>query len=296
MLASMTGFGRASLSEGGVSYWLEIKSLNGKYFKLVCKLPDLFNCYETRIEQLLRSRLGRGSVFYALRIRDVSETAAWEVNPAAVRGYLHALQDITAGLAEGLEVRVDLGSILLLPGVCQMPEPDAAELERRWEVIGRLTETALAQVLAMREDEGRMLRADLETQCRAIRSSLDRVRERAPLVIRDYAERLRSRTNDLVRAVEAELRPEDLAREVAVFAERSDINEELARLDSHLQQFLLAVGGDADAGRKLEFLAQEMLRETNTVGAKANDAVIAQEVIAVKCAIDRIKEQLGNVV
>jgi uncharacterized protein (TIGR00255 family) len=295
MLASMTGFARATANAEDITFNLEIRSLNGKYFKSTIKLPEQLACYEPRIEQIIRENLIRGSIVYTLRLRDNSAQASMEVNTGAIKGYLQAIKGI--GNDSTLQnVTVDLSNILLLPGVCQYPEPDADQLERELQVIIDLTNQALKKLWAMRFEEGQALRDDLLKHCANMVESLDQIKKRAPLVIQDYSQRLHQRVKKLLSEVEVELNQEDLAREVAVFAERADINEELSRLDSHLSQFRTVIESKEHAGRTLEFLAQEMLRETNTIGSKANDAQIAQHVVDIKGHIDRIKEQVMNVV
>jgi len=183
-----------------------------------------------------------------------------------------------------------------MPGVCQYPEPDAEQLALELQIIIQLTNQALKKMWIMRFEEGKALKEDLLKHCSNIVDALEQIKKRAPLVIQDYAQRLRQRVKKLLSEAEVELKQEDLAREVAVFAERADINEELSRLDSHIAQFRTVIESKEHAGRTLEFLAQEMLRETNTIGSKANDAQIARYVVDIKGHIDRIKEQVLNVV
>lgn len=295
MLASMTGFARASVTTNDTTYTLEVRALNGKYFKSTIKLPEQLACYEPKIEQLLRENLIRGTIVFALRARDNSEMAAIDVNTGAIKGYLHALQNFIQD-QQGKNVVIDLSYILTLPGVCQYPEPDPAKLEQQWTVIADLAKKALDQLWTMRRQEGQALRDDLVKHCQKVGEAMRHIQERAPTVIKDYAERLNLRVKKLLSEAEVELRQEDLAREVAVFAERADVNEELSRLESHLQQFQAVFDSPEHGGRTLEFLAQEMLRETNTIGSKANDSQIAQYVVEIKGHIDRIKEQVMNVV
>jgi len=295
MLASMTGFARATVTADGVTYTLELRSLNGKYFKASIKLPEQLACYEPKVEQLLRESLVRGSVVFSLRLRDNSEQAAFDVNSGAIRGYLHALQEFMQSQSDSKLV-IDLSNILNLPGVCQYPEPDAMKLEQQWNVIADLTNSGLNQLWSMRKLEGQALKDDLLKHCVKINEARKQIAERAPSVVQDYAQRLNMRVTKLLSEAEVELKKDDLAREVAIFAERADINEELSRLESPLQQFQTVIEGPEHAGRPLEFLAQELLRETNTIGSKANDATIAQLVVDIKGHIDRIKEQVMNVV
>jgi uncharacterized protein (TIGR00255 family) len=252
-------------------------------------------CYEPRIEQLLRENLIRGSVVFSLRLRDNSETASLDVNSGAVKGYLEALKQVVQEHKEKA-VTIDLANILTLPGVCQYPEPDVARLEQEIETITKLSNEALKQLWNMRYKEGEALKLDLLKHCKNIEDALVDIKKIAPQVIEDYALRLRQRVSKLISDAEVELDKDTLIREVAIFAERADINEELSRLDSHLAQFQSVIEGKEHAGRTLEFLAQEMLRETNTIGSKANNAQIALRVVEIKGHIDRIKEQVMNVV
>ncbi|MFA5865643.1 MAG: YicC/YloC family endoribonuclease [Phycisphaerae bacterium] len=295
MLASMTGFARASSNVDNVTYNLEIKALNGKYFKANIKLPEQLSCYEPKVEQLLREGLIRGSIVFSLRTRDVSELSAYQVNPGAVKAYLHALENFLQD-QPGKNLVIDLANILELPGVCQYPDPDPMRLEREWQILSDLTAKAIEQLWTMRLQEGQSLKDDLLKHCTKIGAAMKKIQERAPLVIEDYAQRLNLRVKKLLAEAEVELDRQDLAREVAIFAERADVNEEISRLESHFQQFQTVIDSDEHAGRTLEFLSQEMLRETNTIGSKANDAPIAQMVIEIKGHIDRIKEQVMNVV
>jgi len=292
MILSMTGYGDAQTSREGVHYALEIRTLNNRYFKAVIKLPEPLQFLEADVERLLRSRLGRGSVSYTLRIRDESPQAAYEINAAALDSYLEQVRRVAAG---DKAISIDLATILLLPGVCQPRELDPQQRQEQWQVIEQLTNEALDRLLAMRRREGQALREALLEYCGQMRKHLASVAERAPAVVSDYQERLRQRVETLLAGGEFHVAQDDLIREVAVFAERCDIREELDRLDSHLGQFVALCDSNEHAGRKLEFLSQEMLREANTIASKANDATIAAHVVELKALIDRLKEQVQNV-
>ncbi|UCD27632.1 MAG: YicC family protein [Planctomycetota bacterium] len=291
MIQSMTGYGESQHSDGEVDYALEIRSLNNRYFKANIKLPEHISAFESEVEKLLRNRLSRGSVSYNLRMRNTSADAAMDINTAALEKYLVTLNQMP--ISE--HVRIDLGSILALPGVCQPPEIDDAKLERQWEMIKQMTDQALEGMVEMRKKEGQVLRDDLHDQCQYIRGHLESIAGRAPEVLKDYHEKLLQRVNELISSAKLQLELDDIKREVAVYAERCDINEEISRLKSHLEQFENMFNSDEPAGRKLDFLSQEMLRETNTIASKANDADIAHYIVEIKGAIDRIKEQVQNV-
>jgi len=291
MILSMTGYGEVQHHDGEVAYLLELRSVNNRYFKAAVKLPEHLSLFESEVEKLLRSRLRRGSVTYNLRVRNTSATAAQEINVAALENYLAQLSRIRTTD----QVRIDLATIVALPGVCQPPEIDEEERQRQWQIIGSMTREGMERLIEMRRAEGRSIRDDLLLHCGRIREHIAAVGEQAPQVLNDYHQRLRQRTNELLGESRLQLELDDLKREVALFAERCDVNEEVSRLGSHLDQFEQLCDRGEHAGRKLEFLAQEMLREANTIGSKANDATMAHYIVEIKGAIDRLKEQVQNV-
>ena len=291
MIFSMTGYGESQCHDDGVHYALELRSVNNRYFKASIKLPETLAVLESEIEKLLRARLGRGSVTCTLRLRNTSAEAAQEVNVAALQRYVEQLGRVSA---QG-PIQIDLAGVLALPGVCQPPEIDETERERQLAVLTRLVDQALDRLIEMRETEGLALRKDLLIHCERIRENLVCVAEYAPQVMKEYHQRLLQRANELLAGSSLQLQLDDVRREVAVYAERCDVNEEIARLRSHLDQFERLCDQTEHAGRKLDFLAQEMLREANTIGSKANDARIAHHVVEIKSAIDRLKEQVQNV-
>jgi len=288
----MTGYGDAGREEDGVSHSVEIRSLNNRYFKATIRLPELLQFLEPEIERLLRSRLGRGSISYFLRLKQDTEAAACKINTAVVEAYLSALR----GLAdEGESINIDLATMMTLPGVCQAPELDEVSREKQWAVIERLTHQAIDRLIEMRRTEGVSLHESLLQHCEGIRRELAEVKKLAPAVVDDYRKRLEGRVNVLLAGSNLELHEEALVREVAVFADRCDISEELSRLRSHLDQFAKLCDSNDNAGRRLDFLTQEMLRESNTIGSKANNAEISKSVVEIKSCVDRLREQVQNV-
>jgi uncharacterized protein (TIGR00255 family) len=291
MILSMTGYGDTHYSDGKVSYVLEIRSLNNRYFKAGIKLPETLSIFEPEVEKIIRERITRGSISCTLRQRTVSADAAQEINIAALEKYLKQLSRISTDK----QVHVDLGSLLTLPGVCEPPEMDDAERERQLKIVSNLVQEAIDRLIEMRRVEGKTIRDDLMTHCQQVRTHLKEIAVRAPLVLKEYHQRLLQRVNELISEAKLNLQIDDLKREVALYAERCDINEEIARLTAHLDQFTRLCDSNEAAGRKLDFLAQELLRETNTIGSKANDATIAHHVVEIKGSIDRLKEQVQNV-
>jgi uncharacterized protein (TIGR00255 family) len=292
MIVSMTGFGDASAERDGTHYAVEIRALNNRFFKSVIKLPDNVSGMEPEIETLLREGLGRGSITYILKMRTDSAEAAYHINTRALSAYLEQLQQV-----RGLDkiVQIDLAGLVELPGVCQEPRDDTDEIARHGKVVRELTSTAIAKLAAMRAREGQALMADLLKHSRLIASHLAQIEKRAPTVIDDYHRKLTQRVNLLMSKAELQVSQADLLKEVAVFAERADISEEIQRLTSHLESFEHSCRTGEHAGRKLDFIAQEMLREANTIASKANDADIARHIVEIKGDIDRLKEQVQNV-
>jgi len=291
MIHSMTGFGEARLEEAGQAYHLELRSVNQRYLKAAIYLPDDLAFLETEVERLLRRRVTRGSLTLHLYIRDLSAQAAPDINAAVVRAYVARLREAAGEDSRGT---IDLATVLTLPGVCQPRELTEAERTLRWSILSRLTEAALERLIAMRAAEGRALADDVLAHCACVERCLERIRQRAPAVVIEYRDRLKARVQELIADSNVRLAEEDLLREVSVYAERSDISEELSRLSGHVREFRGLAGGTEPAGRKLEFVAQEMLREANTIGSKTGDSAIAHEMIEIKSAIDRIKEQVQN--
>ncbi|HWE97011.1 MAG TPA: YicC/YloC family endoribonuclease [Tepidisphaeraceae bacterium] len=292
MIVSMTGFGDATAERGGTHYAVEIRSLNNRFFKPIIKLPDAVSGLEPEIESILREKLGRGSITFILKMRMDSAEAAYHINTQALKAYVEQLQTI-----KGLEkyVTIDLASLVQLPGVCQEPRDESDEIERHGPVIRELAVKAIDKLDAMRRREGENLFTELLRHVRLIAENLKEISKRAPMVVEDYHRRLSLRISQLLASAELKVNEADVVKEVAVFAERADIAEEIQRLTSHLDAFEQSCRTGEHAGRKLDFIAQEMLREANTIGSKANDAPIARHIVEIKGAIDRLKEQVQNV-
>ncbi len=291
----MTGFGEASSQEHGAYYFLELRSLNSKYFKAVIRLPEEFQGLEAEMDTELRHRLTRGSVFLTARCSDISGEAAYDINAKALSRYIEQLQK-TPQIATG-DVAIEMGPLLSLPGVLQPPANEEQRHDRARVAFLKLLDQACAKLIAMRDREGTMLLKDLLVNRDLIADRLRLIRERAPANIAEYEKRLRSRIDTMLREAGVPVEPVDIIREIAIAAERTDINEEISRLSGHIDQFadLLSRQDGQPVGRTLDFLTQEMLREANTIASKCNDSEIARAIVEVKGAIDRIKEQVQNV-
>jgi uncharacterized protein (TIGR00255 family) len=297
VIRSMTGFGDASAQVDGAHYVVELRSLNNRYFKVSFRLPEEFSSLESDLEMALRKHLSRGSITVVVKTR-LPEGATHRVNDTALLTYLGHLETIQDKVAQRAQsMHIDLTALLALPGVLQQLEDDESVLSRARPVLLGLLSEACQKLDAMRMVEGKQLAEDLGRHQDVIRDRLAVIGSRAGEVVEVYHQRLRSRINELMSRAQLSVSEPDLIRELAVFAERADISEELSRLSGHLEQFEQIIGstGGDPAGRTLDFVAQELLREANTIASKSNDVQISRAIVEIKGAIDRIKEQVQNV-
>ncbi len=293
MISSMTGFGEANAEVDGVVYTVEIKTVNNRYFKINLRLPDIATFLEGEVEKLLRSRIRRGTVSCCLYMKNVSGKALFDFDENTLSDYINKLRNVAK--SNDIEGQIDLARLLSLPGIVQPISPDQDMAGKMKEVILGLMDGAIEKLQQMRQQEGAALAEDLTANCRVISEKVDLIRERSDVVIAEYHSKLKKRVDKLMAGAQLKIDEELLARETAIFADRCDIAEELTRLGSHLQQFTEQCQGNENAGRRLDFVSQEMLREANTIASKASDAQIARWVIDMKCSIDRIKEQVQNI-
>ena len=289
----MTGYGEAEGEINGVCYAVEIKTLNNRYLRSIIKLPDVAAFLEEDIERVLRESLSRGTVNYVLRLKNVSANVLFDIDESALRDVIGKLERI--GSSAGIKETIDISSLLSLPGIVRPVLPDKKVAGQIKKKVLDISREAIDKLMQMRAAEGAVLEEDLKKHCKAIEQDIERVQARNEVVLKIYAKKLKKRVDELLADAKLKCDDETVAREVAVFADRSDISEEIARLDSHLQQLLGVCQAKGQAGRRLEFIGQEMLREANTIASKATDTEITRLVVDMKCRIDRIKEQVQNV-
>ncbi|MEM0984050.1 MAG: YicC/YloC family endoribonuclease [Planctomycetota bacterium] len=305
MIRSMTGFGDATGQSapspssngdtGGAEYFVEARSVNAKYFKAQIRLPEELQPLEPEIELAAKHTLDRGTVTIRVTMTDRSTAAALQINHRALDRYVEQLGDAEA-IKTGA-VAMDAAALLNLPGVLQPPGGEDERLQRTREALLPLVGEAAEKLSQMRAREGQELDADLRKQLDSIEGNVAAIQTKAPVAVKAYEQRLRQRIDSLLQGTEASVGDADLIREVAVHAEKTDVAEEISRLSGHVAHFrerLDDSNGDP-VGRTLDFLSQEMLREANTIASKSQDAEISQRVVDVKGAIDRIKEQVQNV-
>ncbi|MGD9645724.1 MAG: YicC/YloC family endoribonuclease [Pirellulales bacterium] len=292
-MLSMTGYGEAHRQEAGLSIAVEVRTINSRYFKLSVRAGEMYAALEPDLEALVRQHVKRGTIQVSVRIDRGKRAEDYQLNTIALAAYREQLETLHAEWH--INEPVTLERLLVLPGVVDEHVPDERELADEWPLIARTVEDALAQLAEMRGKEGAAMAADLRANAGQIAQALDSIAARAPQVVEGYRSRLEERLRKLLADYSLTLDPTDLLREVSLFAERSDISEEVVRLRSHLEQFDAALDLEDSSGRKLEFVIQEMHRETNTIGSKANDVEIARHVIEIKTAIERIREMIQNV-
>jgi len=293
MINSMTGFGEATTEADGIVYTVEIRTVNNRYFKTYLRLPDIVAFLDGEIEKLLREQIYRGTVNYALRMKNVASQTLLQIDENAVRQYVDKLRVLAGSF--GVQCCLDLAQLLNVPGILQPAVPDSTLADKIKNAVLTLTAQAVDQLKKMRTQEGQLLAEDLMENCRITQEKLKLIETRGPVVVQEYHDKLKKRAEELLSGTHLRIDAEILAREVALFADRCDVAEELTRLDSHVRQFVEICRSNSNAGRRLDFISQEMLREANTIASKASDAQICQWVVDIKCAIDRIKEQVQNI-
>lgn len=293
MLLSMTGFGEARWEQEGWSVAVELRAVNSRYFKLNFRVTEGFTGLEPRMEALLRSRIRRGTVYVQLRLERTTAPENYRINSGVLLRYRQELEATAHQWREERPPRLD--ALLALPGVVEESQTRQATLDEIWAIVEAPTIDAATALNSMREQEGGALFRDLSDLADAIAARVDVIAARAPLVVAEYRERLRERVNQALSELNVTVEPADLVREITLFCDRSDISEEIVRMRSHVDQFRSTLDLPESAGRKLEFIVQEMGRETNTIGSKANDVEIAHEVVEIKTDLERIREQVQNV-
>jgi uncharacterized protein (TIGR00255 family) len=293
MIRSMTGFGRAEVTGETFTVTVEARSVNHRYLDVTLRLPGRLADAESEARRLVQARVERGRVDVAVQVEPVAghRTSDVRVDTGLARRYLDAARALGAEL--GLEPDVNLGWVLGRPGVITADETPVSDVETPWPLVRDALGRALDDLAARREAEGAVLATELRALGAELAALVPQMAERAPVTAARRAERLRER----MRALAGETGGVDEARivaEVAVWATKSDVTEELARLRAHLQEFGRKLDKDGPVGRALDFLIQEMHREVNTVGAKADDLELSQAVLAAKGVLEKIREQVQN--
>lgn len=294
MLLSMTGYGAGQYAEEGLSVSVEVRTVNNRYLKLHSRLPDGYTMLEPRMEEVIRQHIRRGVVQLNLDIRRTVQAEDYQINQPLLEYYASQLEQLNA--ASSSRAQWDLASLLALPGVIADDRRRGGDVESDWPIIKQTLEAAMQDLTSMRQVEGEAMTKDLNAQLAEIGQSADAIEKLTPQVVEAYQTRLTERLNKLLQDHDVQVQASDVVREVGIFTERADISEEIVRLRSHLEQFAdIMSKKNGGGGRKLEFFVQELLRETNTIGSKANNAEIARHVVEAKTCIERIREMVQNV-
>jgi uncharacterized protein (TIGR00255 family) len=289
----MTGFGESHCQQDGIAVAVEVRSINNRYFKLSVRASEGYAALESLVEAEVRRTIHRGTVQVNVRVDRRRSPDDFKINVEILERYQSQLHDLQQRWSPGHPVPLE--AILPLPGVVDDASIAAIDAAADWPVIEKTLRDAVERMVEMRTKEGKAMTLDLAENCRCVGASLDQIERRAPLVVADYRTRMHERLQKTLAEYNVTIEPSDLIKEVSLFVDRGDISEEIVRLRSHLEQFASTLDLPESAGRKLEFLTQEMFRETNTIGSKGNDVEIAKHVIDIKAAIERIREMIQNI-
>lgn len=291
MLRSMTGFGRGEYTGKLKQVTVEIKAVNNRFAEVQIKLPYQYTALEERIRRSILKQLSRGRIDVYVKLKDTSQRPRQlQVDKELAVTYYKTLEDLAT--VTGIPCQVNVTQIAQFHDVLTMSEGEE-EIDLIWEELLPALEEALNALLEMREKEGQKLKEDLLARLQILQGIQVRISEKSPLVVELYRGKLKTRLQELLTG--EPLDEERFAMEVALFADKCNIDEELVRLKSHFLQFAQNLEEDLAVGRKLDFLLQEMNREVNTIGSKANDLEITRAVVELKSELEKIREQIQNI-
>ena len=291
MIRSMTGFGREHRIIGGREYLVEIRSVNSRYYEFNAKLPRAYMYLEEKLKTLIKGKISRGKVEISLSVYNISgkETAV-SVNEGVVENYITALR--AAGEKFGLMDDLTLSSVFRMTDAFNVVRAEEDE-EEIWAAVKEVAEAALSRFVEMRETEGEKMKADVLEKLGNIESMIEKVCEYSPDNVRAYREKLTAKMAESLG--DKQIDEQRILLEAGLFAEKTAVDEETVRLKSHFSQFRSMLDSPEPVGRKLDFLVQELNRETNTIGSKAQDIRVTRIVVDVKSDIEKIREQIQNI-
>jgi len=292
MALSMTGCGEAVASAGGTTCRVEVRCVNNRFLKLSLRAREGFSLLESQVEATVRRRVRRGAVQVILEVSGAAAPASRRLDLGQLEAYLDQWEDFCS--RHDLPVPRTVDGLLTLPGILVEQTPTRESIEEVWPLVEKALFGALDALDAMRRVEGEAMARDLRATCAEIQTAVAAVRVRVPVVVEEHRLRLRERVRKILEPQGVPLTDADLAREITLLADRSDIAEELVRLESHLEQFQRLLADDSP-GRTLDFLTQELAREANTIGSKSPDVAIAHLVVDIKTRIERLRELVQNI-
>ncbi len=298
MLKSMTGFGRGQYEDENFSVTVEMKTVNHRYNEVAIRLPRFLNPLEDKIRKTILKTVNRGRIDVFINADYTSsENCTLKVDKNLAAAYHKALQEV--GSAIGLEeLTLNSAQEVMYLSRCQdviNVKEGFFDVETVWPKVEQAVTEALKNLVAMRETEGGNIYGDFIYRADLIAEKLTQIEARSPMVVEEYQAKLTERLNNLLADHNITVEPERLLQEVAIFADRASITEEIVRLKSHIKQFKNIINSDQPVGRKLDFLIQEFNREANTIASKANDYTLAQIVVEIKAEIEKIREQIQNI-
>lgn len=291
MVKSMTGYGRGNIEEGGRSFSVEIKSVNNRYLDVNIRLPRQLSSLEDNIRKYVASKISRGKIdIYISQEKFSQDDVTVTVDEQMAESYYNAYKFIKDKF--NLQEDISLALLAKAPDVISIEKKDE-DIEVIWTALKKSLDEALSMFIDMRCKEGLKLSDDIIERCNLILSKVNIIEERAPKLVEEYREKIKTRVGEYLKEVEVD--ESRLLNEVAFFADKSNTTEEVVRLKSHIEQFKNAFSSSEPIGRKLDFIVQEMNRETNTIGSKANDINITNLVVDIKSEIEKIREQVQNI-
>lgn len=292
MIKSMTGFGRGEYSNDLYSFKVEIKAVNHRYNDISIKMPKHINYLEEKIKKVIKKKIYRGKVDVYINLEYIDESSVdVKVDINLARSYKEALEVLCNEL--NLKEDIKINNIISMSDIVKT-ERKILDEDKIWNSLKEALEIAVNDIMIMKISEGEELKKDMMSHLDKITDFLNEIEERSPLVVIEYKEKLKERISNLLDS-NMDIDEEKINSEIVYFADKSNINEEIIRLESHLKQFKSILTENNPVGRKLDFLIQEMNREINTIGAKASDMLICQNVVEVKSEIEQIREQVQNV-
>jgi len=291
MIRSMTGYGMAQKVTSLGAITAEAKSINHRYLDISLRLPKKLLPFETRIKEMVKAHFSRGRFDISVEL-DAGEKDQFKLEPniEAAQMYVHALETLKSKLNLKGEITLDLVS--RAKDVITLREEEG-DIDFLWEEVSGVLLSCLEALEAMRKNEGKNLAIDLEGRLKRVAHHMEEIKSRSPSILESYRKRISERVSEMTGGLEVDRWR--LHQEVAYLAERSDITEEMVRVESHLRQLGQMMGLDEPLGRKMDFLLQETHREVNTISAKANDAIISQKVVEIKAELERMREQVQNI-
>ncbi|MFV1950975.1 MAG: YicC/YloC family endoribonuclease [Nitrospinota bacterium] len=291
MIRSMTGYGQSEKVEHDNRCIVEVRSVNHRYLDISSRFSRRLSQFEYQVKRKIKENFSRGYFDISIKFDRIgSDGLNVKIDMNLAKRYIEAVEDLKSEL--NIAGETDINSIMRLKDVIIFEEPEE-DIELYSNILDKALNSAIESLKAMREEEGKVLLDDMLLRLGSIKESIVKVKDREPVILKEYVKKLKARIDSLLDGIESD--PVSISQEVAILAERCDVTEEMVRIESHIEQFVRLTETDGAIGRKLDFILQEMNREINTIGNKTNDYPSSQAVIEVKSELEKIREQVQNV-